>query len=141
MFPPFQADFRFRTHKMILSPKEDFKNRTLKALPSLLEKLSYVCSLRNPDGTYDHWGLKQLLGEAKANDTIHGIHGDLAAEATRTPIRELSRQYESSGSPQRAPLTLKAPSSGDELLSDHLRLIQDSVTAIADSGNSSHPAS
>ena len=55
---------------MILSPKDDFKNRTLRALASLIEKLAYVCSLRNPDGTYDHWGLKQLLGEAKANATI-----------------------------------------------------------------------
>jgi hypothetical protein len=141
MRSPLQADFHFRTHKMILSPKEDFKNRTLKALSSPLEKLSYVCSLRNPDGTYDHWGLKQLLGEAKANDTIRGIHADLATEATRTPIRELSRQYENSDSPRREPLVLNAPSNGDELLSDHLRLIQDSVTAVAESANSSHPAS
>ncbi len=126
---------------MILSPKEDFKNRTLRALASLLERLAYVCSLRNPDGTYYHWGLKQLLGEAKANATIRGIHADLAAEATRTSIRELSRQFENSGSPQRGPLALNAPFSGDELLSDHLRLIQDSVTAVADSRNSSHPAS
>jgi hypothetical protein len=126
---------------MLLSPKDDFKNRTLSAFPSVLEKLSYVCSLRNPDGTYDHWGLKQLLGEAKANNTIHGVHGDLTMEATRTPIRELSRQFENSNSPQRLPLTLKAPSSGDDLLSDHLRLIQDSVTAIADSAHSSHPTS
>lgn len=126
---------------MLLSPKENFKNRTLKALSSPLEKLAYVCSLRNPDGTYDHWGLKQLLGEAKANETIRGIHADLAAEATRTSIRELSRQYESSAGTQQKPLELIAPSSGDELLSDHLRLIQDWVTAVAESANSSHPAS
>ena len=126
---------------MLLSPKEDFKNRTLKALSSLVEKLSYVCSLRNPDGTYDHWGLRLLLGEAKANETLHGIHTDLTTEATRTSLRELSRQYENSNNPRPGPLALNAPASGDELLSDHLRLIQDSVTAIAESANSSHPAS
>jgi hypothetical protein len=126
---------------MIFNPRDDFKNRTLRALASLLERLAYVCSLRNPDGTYAHWGLQQSLGEARANATIRGIHADLAAEATRTSIRELSRQYESSNIPQRGPLTLNAPFSGDELLSDHLRLIQDSVTAVADSRNSSHPAS
>jgi hypothetical protein len=126
---------------MLYSPKDDFKNRTLKALSSLVEKLSYVCSLRNPDGTYYHWGLEHELGEARANETLHGVHGDLTTEATRTSLRELSRQYENSTNPQRRPLALSAPSSGDELLSDHLRLIQDSVIAIAESANSSHPAS
>jgi hypothetical protein len=126
---------------MLLSPKEDFKNRTLKAFRSLMEKLSYVSSLRNPDGTYRHWGLEQWLGKTRANETIQGIHMDLSVEATRTPLRDLSRQFENSRGTQRIPVALNAPLSGDELLSDHLRLIQDSVTAIAEAANSSHPAS
>jgi hypothetical protein len=126
---------------MLLPPKDDFKNRTLKAFRSLMEKLSYVSSLRNHDGTYRHWGLENELGPVRANETIQGVHTDLSVEATRTPIRELSRQFENSRGTQRIPLALNAPISGDELLSDHLRLIQDSVTAIAEAANSTHPAS
>src|SRR5579864_4728880 len=116
---------------MLLSPKEDFKNRTLKAFHSLLEKLAYVCTLRDKDGNCLHWGLVKLLGLAKANEIMCGIHGDLALEATRLSIRDHYRQYESTPMANKTPLELRAPSNGDELLSDHLQLIQDSVAAIA----------
>src|SRR5690242_3142287 len=46
----------FRSNGMPLSAAEDFKRRSLGALPTLLERLAYICSL-HADGSYAHWGL------------------------------------------------------------------------------------
>ena len=122
---------------MILNPIEDFKNRTLSVFSSLLEKLQYVCSLQRKDGTYHHWGLTKAFGEQKAHKAVSGIHSELAVEMSRTPLREVYRQFQSSNSIPASSLVLTAPASADELLADHLRLIQNSVGTIADHENSS----
>jgi hypothetical protein len=124
---------------MILSPNDDFKTRTLKALPSLLEKLVYACSLRDKDGTYKHWGLNRTYGQLQADAAISESHGEMATEITHTPLREVYRQYENADSLNAEAVVLNTPPNGDELLSDHLRLIQDSVRTIADQEHSSHP--
>ena len=124
---------------MILNAAEDFKNRTLKALPSLLEKLAYVCSLRDKDGNYRHWGLNKSFGESKTNEAVAVVHAAMATEIVKTPIREVYRQFENAESISADSLVLNAPPNGDALLSDHLRLIQDSVRTIADQEHSSHP--
>jgi hypothetical protein len=126
---------------MILNAVEDIKNRTLKAFPSLLEKLAYICSLRGKDGTYNHWGLNKSLGEQKASKALGAIHGEMSVEATRTPLREIYRQFEGAESLNKESLVLNAPSSDDELLSDHLQLIQKSVVAIAEQESSNRPTS
>ena len=137
---------------MLLKAVEDLKNRTLRALPTLLEKLAYVCSLRSEDGRYSHWGLVQAYGEQKAQDAIAEVHASMATEMVRTPIREVCQQYASVQ--ERAPsaeflqpgtMELKPPANADELLSDHLRLIRDAVVAVAEQerkappGASPHP--
>lgn len=124
---------------MFLNAVDDFKNRTLKALPSLFEKLAYVCSLRGKDRTYKHWGLIKAFGEPKANEAIGMVHAAMATEIVKTPIREVYRQFESAESVNADSLVLNAPPNGDELLSDHLRLIQNSVKTIADQERSSPP--
>lgn len=117
---------------MILNASEDFKNRTLKVFPSLLEKLAYICSLRGKDGTYRHWGLRKAYGEQKADAAIGQVHNEMATETVKTSIRELCQQARTAESLQPEALVLNAPPSGDALLSDHLRLIQDSVRLVAD---------
>lgn len=122
---------------MMLNAVDDFKQRTLSALSFLLDKLQYVCSLLRADGTYRHKGFEEAHGTEKANKAIGLIHEELTTEASRTSIREIYRQYQLSKSIQNEPLVLTAPANADELHFDHLRLIQNSVTAIAEQENSS----
>jgi len=124
---------------MLLSPIDDFKNRTLRALPSLLEKLVYACSLRDKDGTYKHWGLTKAYGQQKADGAIGQAHAEMAAEIVKTPLREVYEQFESAETLPADAVVLNAPPNGDELLSDHLRLIQDSVQTLAEQEHSHRP--
>jgi hypothetical protein len=52
------------------SAAEDFKERSLRALPTLLERLAYICSLQNESGSYEHWGLSRVFGNRLAQDAI-----------------------------------------------------------------------
>lgn len=135
------ASFRDFRMRMLLNAVEDIKNRTLKAFPSLLEKLVYICSLRDKDGIYRHWGLEKAFGEQKANKALGTIHTEMSVDATRTPLREIYRQFEGAEWLNKESLVLNTPSSDDELLSDHLRLIQQSVVAIAEQESSNRPTS
>jgi hypothetical protein len=121
---------------MLQSPIDDFKNRTLKAFSTLLEKLAYVSSLLGLDGIYHHWGITNSYGPEKANAALGQIHAEFAKETVRTTIRELYSQWKRSQGP---PPELKAPPSGDALLSAHLRLNQESVKTVAEQERSSHP--
>ena len=116
----------------------DFKERSLGALPTLLERLAYICSLLTEEGSYDHWGLRRAFGERAAHEAILQAHTDAAMEIIRTPIREIYKEYQEAVGRQEGPrvlrpesLILKAPVSGDELLSAHLKLLQDSAVAVA----------
>lgn len=116
----------------------DFKERSLRALPTLLERLAYICSLQTEAGTYDHWGLRRAFGEHAAHEAILQAHTDTAMELIRTPIREIYEEYREAVGRQEGPhvlqaesLILKAPVNGDELLSAHLRLLQESAAAVA----------
>lgn len=121
---------------MLWSVAEDFKRYTLKALPTLLEKMAYISSLQNSEGRYRHWGLSRLFGDHRAQKGIATVHSELAMNLIRTPIRNIYREYSDQRSehpeflePQS--LALRAPANGDELLSVHLQLIQGSLVAVA----------
>ena len=123
---------------MILNAAEDFKKNTLKALPTILEKLAYVCSLQKGH-SYSHWGLTRAFGEQRAHRAITAVHNELASELVRVPIRELYKEYqEAAQRPGTAQLvcgesfTLRGPVNGDELLSAHLQLIHQSLVTVAD---------
>jgi hypothetical protein len=115
----------------------DFKERSLRAIPTLLERLAYICSLQTEAGTYDHWGLRRAFGEHAAHEAILQAHTDTAMEFIRTPIREIYKEYQEAVGREEGPhvlrpesLVLKAPVNGDELLSAHLRLLQESAAAV-----------
>jgi hypothetical protein len=123
---------------MSLTAVEDFKKRSLRSLPTLLEKLAYICSLQAEDGSYQHWGLTQTFGYRLAQDAILRAHTETSMELIRVPLRELYQEYQQAINKAEGPqvlsvesLVLKAPVSGDELLSAHLRLLQNSVEAVA----------
>jgi hypothetical protein len=129
---------------MFFNVAEDFKRNTLKALPSLVEKLAYISSLQSDQGRYMHWGLSRIFGDHKAQQGIGSVHSDLATQLIRVPVRDIYKEYakatEEGNHPQLLSpefFTLKAPSTDDELLSAHLRLIQDSLVSVAGQENAS----
>lgn len=117
---------------------EDFKKYTLRSMPTLVEKLAYVSSLQREEGRYVHWGLSRIFGDQRAQKAIRAVHSELALEMARAPIRTLYQEYRTSAKHTQYPellkpeaFTLKAPASDDELLSAHLRLVQESLAAVA----------
>ena len=129
---------RLRDAKMIYKAAESFKTRTLNALPTLLERLAYVCSLQLPEGGYRHWGLSRTYGMKPAQEAIEISHAELAAELVHSPLQELYEEYknaigreEGQGVLRAESFVLNAPVNDDGLLDAHLRLLEDSVKALA----------
>lgn len=124
---------------MIFKAAEDFKKRTLGALPSLLEKVAYICSLQTGSGGYMHWGFTRAYGNRPTQDAIYAAHMETAQALSHAPVREIYQEYQEavarSGSAvdilNPDTFVLKAPVNGDAILSAHLRLLQDSVVALA----------
>ncbi|HSM86290.1 MAG TPA: hypothetical protein VLT16_09070 [Candidatus Limnocylindrales bacterium] len=123
---------------MIYRAAEDFKERTLSALPTLLERLAYICSLQLPEGDYRHWGLTRTFGAARAQEAIRSAHLEAAMDLVKVPVREIFQEYMEAVGRQNGPevlhpqsFVLTGPVSGDGLLSAHLHLLQNSVQALA----------
>ena len=56
-------------------PTDDLWRVTLSQIPSLLGRLVYLSSLRDPNtGTYSHLGLAQRYGAEAADEAIRGSH-------------------------------------------------------------------
>ena len=120
------------------SASEDFRRRTLSVLPTLLERLAYICSLQTEDGAYEHWGLNRSFGNRTAQDAILRAHTEIALELIRVPVREIYQEFKEAIAREEGPqvlhaesFVLKAPVNGDELLSAHVHLLQDSLAAVA----------
>ena len=124
---------------MIFKAAEDFKKRTLNALPSLLEKVAYICSLQTGTGGYMHWGFTRAYGNRPTQDAIYASHMETALALSHAPVREIYQEYQEALTRSGAAadilnpdsFVLKAPVNGDAILSAHLRLLQDSVVALA----------
>lgn len=132
---------------MLLKVVEDFKKYTLQALPTMVEKLAYISSLQNEQGRYNHWGLSRIFGDNRAQNAIKTAHSELALQLIRAPIRNLYSEYQSAVEQSRQAdllqpesFVLRAPANDDELLSAHLRLVQESLVAVAGQGNASQAA-
>ncbi len=127
---------------------EDFKKRTLGALPSLVEKVAYICSLQSSAGGYIHWGFNRTYGERPTQDAIYAAHMETSSQLVHVPIREIYEEYkEATVHSVAAPIldpssfVLKAPVNGDEVLSAHLHLLQKAVVALAHQERTTPPAS
>ncbi|HEX4604653.1 MAG TPA: hypothetical protein VH724_11705 [Candidatus Angelobacter sp.] len=123
---------------MILKAADDFKKRTLNALPTLVEKLAYICSLQTGSGGYLHWGFSRAYGNRPTQEAIYAAHMETSHDLTHVPVREIFQEYQQavaqssiSGILSPNSFVLKAPVNGDAILSAHLRLLQDSVVALA----------
>jgi hypothetical protein len=85
---------------MLKSVKEDLQARTLRAISGLLGKLDYFASLRQKDGSYHHWGLARVHGEAAAQTALADAHRSLVSVILRTPLRKLVEDLEESREPK-----------------------------------------
>lgn len=133
---------------MVLKAAEDFKKRTLSALPTLLEKVAYICSLQTGSGGYLHWGFTRAYGNRPTQEAIYAAHMETALALSHVPVREIYQEYKSavlrSGSSEILnpdSFVLKAPLNGDAILSAHLHLLQDSVAALAHQERTTRPTS
>ena len=85
---------------VLKSVKEDLQARTLQAVSGLLGKLNYFASLRQNDGSYQHWGLARVHGEAAAQSALASAHRSLVSLVLRTPLRKLLEDLEQSREPK-----------------------------------------
>jgi hypothetical protein len=78
---------------------EDLQDRTLRAVTGLLGKLGYLAGLREDDGSYMHWGLARIHGDAATQRALTEAHQGLVSRILRMPLRKLLQDVEdSSGS-------------------------------------------
>jgi hypothetical protein len=71
------------------SVREDLQASTLRAISGLLGKLRYLASLRAEDGTYSHWGLSRVHGEAAAQEALSQAHQGVVTKILRAPLCKL----------------------------------------------------
>ena len=82
------------------SAMEDLQSRTLRAVSGLLGKLDYLASLREPDGSYSHWGLARVHGESATQRALGDAHRGAVTKILRTPLRSLLQDVKNSGNPK-----------------------------------------
>jgi hypothetical protein len=73
---------------------QDVQDRTLRAVAGALAKLQYLVSLRNPDGSYSHWGLERVHGEAATQNALKDAHRGVVSSILRTELRNLVRELQ-----------------------------------------------
>jgi hypothetical protein len=78
------------------SVKEDLKARTLQAISGLLGQLGYLASLRQQDGSYSHWGLSRVHGEAAAQEALAEAHQSVVTKILRAPLCRLLNDVQDS---------------------------------------------
>jgi len=78
----------------LISALEDLQETTLRAITGCLRKLEYVAGLRSQAGTYTHWGLVRVHGEAIAEKAFGEVHRELLSAVLSTPLRGLEEDVE-----------------------------------------------
>jgi hypothetical protein len=79
---------------MLDSALEDLRGTTLKAMSGSLRQLEYLARLRNSQGTYTHWGLARVHGDAAAGKALEQEHRAVVAKILSTPIQRLLADVE-----------------------------------------------
>ena len=75
---------------------EDFRANTLGVVPGLLGRLSYLGSLYDGKGTYNHWGLAKVYGNEAAQGAIRTSHQLLLSEVLKKPLAVLLTDVQAS---------------------------------------------
>lgn len=88
----------------LASAYDDFRLRTLEALPGLWARLRYLAGLRAQDGGYQHWGMRRTFGDEAAQKAVAAAHSDVFLQLLRTPLRQLAREFTDSRSSSGEPV-------------------------------------
>lgn len=79
------------------SAYEDFEANTLGLVHGLLARFSYVGSLHDGEGNYEHWGMAKVYGEGAAQRTLRTSHRQLLSEILKKPLSRLVQEMPSVG--------------------------------------------
>lgn len=80
----------------LFSALEDLQSTTLKAIAGSLRRLEYLAGLRQKDGSYAHWGLARVYGDARAKRALADAHRAQVSTILATPIRKLEKDVSKS---------------------------------------------
>ncbi len=97
----------------LVSAYEDFRTRTLGALPGLWARLRYLAGLRTPDGAYRHWGMSRTYGPEAAQKAAAAAHSEIFLQFLRTPLQQLAREFSDATTSSGEPLDWKLFVPGD----------------------------
>ena len=97
----------------LVSAYDDFRMRTLEALPGLWARLRYLAGLRTPDGAYRHWGMSRTYGPEATQKAAAAAHSDLFLQFLRTPLQQLAREFSDTTTSPEEPLDWKLFVPGD----------------------------
>ena len=83
----------------LLSAIADLTERSLDALATTWEKLTFVSELRDSAGRYQHWGMECVHGEEETAAALAAAHAELIEELASTRFPDL--WYEARDAAQR----------------------------------------
>jgi len=127
------------------SALEDFEANTLGAVPGLLGRLSYVGSLHDGKGQYDHWGLTKVYGDDAAQRAIRASHRVLLSDVLKKPLAALLKDVAASCSNEDltegeflASLAQSPPKPLSPAARAHLRSVLSALSALVESRNNAN---
>jgi hypothetical protein len=126
------------------SAVEDFEANTLRAVPGLLGRLSYVGRLQDGKGTgngrYEHWGLARVYGDDAAQRAIRASHRVLLSDVLKKPLAALLKDVAASCSKEHltegeflAALAQSPPKPLSPAALAHLRSVLSALLALVES--------
>jgi hypothetical protein len=131
------------------SAVEDFEANTLRAIPGLLGRLSYVGRLQDGKGTgngrYAHWGLARVYGDDAAQRAIRASHRVLLSDVLKKPLAALLKDVLASCSNEDltereflATLAQSPPNPLSPAARAHLRSVLSALSALVESRDSAN---
>jgi len=128
------------------SALEDFEKNTLGAVPGSLGRLSYVGKLHDGEGTYRHWGMTKVYGDAAAQSAMRASHRVVLFEVLKKPLAVLHKEVLASCSNEHttereflASLRQCPPKPLSPAAHAHLRSVLSALSALVESRGDANP--
>lgn len=141
----FDGISEFVNSMRLKSALEDFEANTLGVVPGLLGRLSYVGSLHDGNGTYEHWGLAKVYGDDAAQGAIRASHRVLLSDVLKKPLAVLLTDVATSCSNEHLTemefldsLRHSPPKALSPAALAHLRSVMSALSALVESRNNAN---
>jgi hypothetical protein len=89
------ALFGIRNKMTLKSALQDVKETTLSGVAGLLGKLTYLASLRQGQGRYQHWGMEAVHGSDTSERALRTAHAEVLKNVLRSPLSALEEEVRS----------------------------------------------